>query len=191
MRYERALKSDFLLTSLSFHLFSIGSKPTKISKFWKIPQFFKVLKWSEMDFALSKSTQKWFFLDFILFNQVGPNNSVSEIVWNKSKSSQKQFLLTKLLQMYSMMWKACLYFFLYTCVTMYVSIKTSPYICLHVFKIVLFMYEWTIERKERMKILCKNICVFMYIIMKVFMKGYICIKLNITVLKFSNMFEWV
>ena len=43
---------------------------------------------------------------------------------------------------------------------MYVSIKTSPYICLHVFKIVLFMHEWTIERKERMKI-------FMYKIMRI------------------------
>ena len=39
-----------------------------------------------------------------------------------------------------------------------------------------------------MKILCIKSCVFMYKTMKVYMKVYICLKINITVLKFSNMF---
>ena len=71
---------------------------------------------------------------------------------------------------------------------MYVSIKTSPYICLHVFRNVIFTSERIYERKERMKLLSIKSCVFMYIIMKVYMKVYICLKISITVLKFSNTF---
>ena len=43
---------------------------------------------------------------------------------------------------------------------MYVSFKTSTYDCMHVFINVLFMYERTIERNERMKI-------FVYKIMRI------------------------
>ena len=37
---------------------------------------------------------------------------------------------------------------------MYVSFKTSTYDCMHVFIIVLFMYERTIERNERSYVIC-------------------------------------
>ena len=154
-----------------------GSKPTKNSNFWeKNSKIFRSPRMVWNGLCAKKKHSKVIFVDFILFEQVGPNNSVSEIVWNKSKSCQKQFLLT----IHSFANVQCdvesfSFILLYTCVTMYVFIKTSPYICLHVFKIVLFMYEWTIERKERMKILCIKLCVFMYIIMKVYMKVYICL----------------
>ena len=44
-------------------------KNSKIFKFFfeKFSKFFKVLKLSEMDFALWKSTQKWLFVDFTFF----------------------------------------------------------------------------------------------------------------------------
>ena len=58
-------------------------------------------------------------------------------------------------------------------------------------KLFFFMNEWTNKRNDRMKILCIKLCMFMYIIMKVYVKVYNCLSVNITVLKFSNIFVWV
>ena len=72
-----------------------ASNLEKISKIFK--NFSKVFQSPKIvwnGFCAKKKHSKVIFVDFILFEQVGPNNSVSEIVWNKSKSCQKQFLLT-------------------------------------------------------------------------------------------------
>ena len=53
LRYERALKSDFLLTSL-FSPMPYGGRNTQKFQIFeeKIPKFFGVLNWYEMGFAL-------------------------------------------------------------------------------------------------------------------------------------------
>ena len=115
----------------------------KISKdFWS-PK----MVWNS--FCAIKEHSKVIFVDFILFNQVVPNISVSEIVWNKSKSSQKQFLLTILLQMCSMIWKACLYF-LNKCVTMCVAIRKQVgiFACMRSKLYFLYMNEQLKEKKD-------------------------------------------
>ena len=125
-----------------------GRNIQKFQKFFR--KYFKVFQSPKMvwnGFCAMKEHSKVIFVDFILFNQVEPNNSVSETVWNKSKSSQKQFLLTILLQMYSTMWKTCLYFFIYMC----------NYVCFH-------------QNKSVYLLACVQKCNF-YLLMNIWKKG--------------------
>ena len=101
-----------------FHLWSMGGRNIQKLRYFsekKFQKFFEALKWHEMDFSQWRSFQKWFLWTSFCSTKLDMKNSVFEVVWKKSKSSQKQFLLTILLQMYSVMWKAWLYFFIYMC----------------------------------------------------------------------------
>ena len=72
MRYEKALKSDFLLTSLFSPMQYGGRNIEKFQNFFESfsesSENFKVFNWSEMDFALCQSTQKGFFVHLKIFS---------------------------------------------------------------------------------------------------------------------------
>ena len=69
-------------------------------------KIFKVLKWSAMDFALWKSTQKWFFVDFTFFTYEvwgSKHTKISKIFY---ENFSKFFNVLKLSEMSFALWKS-------------------------------------------------------------------------------------
>ena len=86
------------------HLGSIRFETVKKIIFLKKLEKFEIVKWSELDFALEKSTKKWFFADFTFLT--------CAVLWVKTvkkihflKKLQK-FEIVKLSELESALWKS-------------------------------------------------------------------------------------
>ena len=86
-----------------------------------------------------KELSKMIFGDFILFNQIGHEKLSFLSSLKEVKEQSEAVFVDNTFANVQFDVESLALFFLYTCVTMYISIKTSTYICLHVLKIVMFM----------------------------------------------------
>ena len=98
-----------------------------------------------MEFALRKSTQKWFFVDFILFNQVGPEQLSFWISLKQVKEKSEAVFVDKTFANVQDDVESMSFFkYMFS----YVCFYHNKYVCLHACVHNCTFYVWTNNWKK-------------------------------------------